>query len=254
MIRKSLKRKFLFLLSYFADLYQETSIRGFYRRFYQPFYKPKTLTETLSKMAKVGEIEKKIVKGKTVYKISAKGEKLLDEIIPLEKLSNQPWDGWWRMVIFDIEERNRLVRNMIRMKLKELGFGMWQESVYITPHPVMEEMNEFFQEKNLYPRCVCLQAKKTGIKDDRILAERVFRLSTLTSEYNSLSEEVVLELGKIKQGKIKKDEGLKRLHVFIDQFEGLLLKDPFLPKELYLGHKERDKLRKLISSLAKTLF
>ena len=48
-----------------------------------------------------------------------------------------------------IEEKEKHIRDMIRRKLKSLGFAMWQESVYLTPHPIAEEMNEFLEEKNL---------------------------------------------------------------------------------------------------------
>ena len=33
------------------------------------------------------------------------------------------WDGKWRVVVFDIPERNKNARNALRQKLKDLGFG-----------------------------------------------------------------------------------------------------------------------------------
>ena len=43
-------------------------------------------------------------------------------------------DGIWRIVIFDIPETQRKVRNFLRQKLKQLGFKLWQNSIWISPY------------------------------------------------------------------------------------------------------------------------
>jgi len=252
MLRKGFKRNLLFFLSFCADIYSELSVRSFYRNFYAPgAYKPETVTQYLSRMARVGEIGKKVVRGKAVFVISTKGERLLDEVIPLKKLGEEKWDGWWRIVIFDIEEKNRYARDMIRKKLIELGFGMWQKSVYITPHPVAEEINEYFEEKDLYPRCICLEARKAGVKDDRRLAEQVFGLEELTTKYAKLSDEIKFETETHMKINAKSKNVNIRLQTFLDRFEELLFIDPFLPKELSAYYEGREKTQEAIALFSK---
>jgi DNA-binding transcriptional regulator PaaX len=43
-------------------------------------------------------------------------------------------DGVWKMVIFDIPERQRQVRTFLRSKLKALGFKKWQSSIWLSPY------------------------------------------------------------------------------------------------------------------------
>lgn len=43
---------------------------------------------------------------------------------------NKKWDGKWRLVIWDIPEKRRLARDLLRYKLKQLGFTQWQKSVW----------------------------------------------------------------------------------------------------------------------------
>lgn len=43
------------------------------------------------------------------------------------------WDGRWRIVIFDIPADRAAQRNMLRHKLKEIGFIMMQRSVWVFP-------------------------------------------------------------------------------------------------------------------------
>lgn len=45
------------------------------------------------------------------------------------------WDKKWRIVVFDIPEKNRLFRDVLRQHLYALGFLKLQNSVFISPHP-----------------------------------------------------------------------------------------------------------------------
>lgn len=72
----------------------------------------------------------------------------IDElIIPEQKY----WDKKWRIVIFDIPEKLKHVRNTLRKKLKELGFIELQKSVFIYPYPCKDEIDfiiEVFDLRN----------------------------------------------------------------------------------------------------------
>jgi len=52
----------------------------------------------------------------------------------------QHWDGWWRVIIFDISDKHKNERNLFREKLKMLGFYKLQESVFVIPYPCEEEL------------------------------------------------------------------------------------------------------------------
>lgn len=50
------------------------------------------------------------------------------------------WDKKWRVIIFDIPQTSRLIRDIFRKKLKELGFYPIQQSVWIIPYPCQKEI------------------------------------------------------------------------------------------------------------------
>ena len=64
------------------------------------------------------------------------------------------WDGKWRLVIFDIPETKRRVRDALRRKLKELGFLEFQKSVFVHPYRCTDEIhfvvNFFDAEEHVY--------------------------------------------------------------------------------------------------------
>jgi DNA-binding transcriptional regulator PaaX len=55
-------------------------------------------------------------------------------------------DGVWRLVIFDIPEKQRQVRNVIRAKLVSLGFKKWQNSIWISPYTMAPEIEQELNE------------------------------------------------------------------------------------------------------------
>lgn len=44
------------------------------------------------------------------------------------------WDKRWRVVIFDVPEKRRAVRNKLRTMMRELGFVRLQDSVWVYPY------------------------------------------------------------------------------------------------------------------------
>ncbi|MBI5620339.1 hypothetical protein HY949_00995 [Candidatus Gottesmanbacteria bacterium] len=55
------------------------------------------------------------------------------------------WDGKWRVVAFDIQEKYKKLRDVFRMRLGQLGLYQLQESVYVSPYPCFDEV-EFLRE------------------------------------------------------------------------------------------------------------
>jgi phenylacetic acid degradation operon negative regulatory protein len=51
-------------------------------------------------------------------------------------------DGVWKMVIFDIPETQRQIRNILRAKLVSLGFKKWQNSIWISPYTIAPEIED----------------------------------------------------------------------------------------------------------------
>jgi len=68
--------------------------------------------------------------------ITKKGELCLLKETAYENLNNKKrkkWDGKWRVLIFDIPEQKKNVREQIRSTLIHIGFMRLQDSVWIYP-------------------------------------------------------------------------------------------------------------------------
>lgn len=51
------------------------------------------------------------------------------------------WDGKWRLIIFDIPHHQKIARNALREKLKQIGFYPVQKSVYLIPYECEKEID-----------------------------------------------------------------------------------------------------------------
>ncbi len=79
------------------------------------------------------EAEEALKGTKRVLRLTEKGMlRAMGGRDPVERW-NRPWDGAWRMVVFDLPETQRKLRSRLRRELLAGDFGCLQGSVWITP-------------------------------------------------------------------------------------------------------------------------
>lgn len=141
---------FLLLVDDFADAMAHTSKSEMFRKFHKRMespskpwedFFPSSIKEVTGKLLRNGEVEKIETKEGTVIKLTEKGRRKILHY-RLEKLEPKKgkWDGLWRMVFFDVEETERKKRNLLRDSLKALGLKQMQESVWVSPFDVFDEV------------------------------------------------------------------------------------------------------------------
>lgn len=92
-------------------------------------------------------------KGKEVIEITEKGKlrvlKYEIEHLTIKRLKK--WDGIWRVAIFDIEEKKKLARREISIRLKAMGMICIQRSTFISPFLCKDEIDflgEYFNVRD----------------------------------------------------------------------------------------------------------
>lgn len=101
------------------------------------------LVQKISYLKRHGVI-REFYEGKKKYiEITPRGIDKLEKLglnnlkVPRPKI----WDKRWRIVIFDIPEKDRELRNIIRHRLYNLGFQQIQKSVFVYPFECTKEVN-----------------------------------------------------------------------------------------------------------------
>jgi len=144
-----------------------------YRRHYREFmgnpglknWRYKRAIQYLADRKHIRLIEKK---SQQFLKLTKKGKlKALLNRLDADLENNQPWDGKWRLIIWDIPERERRYRNQLRNFIKDRGFYMLQQSVFVIPYPLPNSAVEFLKESGLLKYIRFLRVDK--MDDDKFL-------------------------------------------------------------------------------------
>ena len=98
-------------------------------------YQAKT---TLGRLERQGLIYVEERGGKQYARTTKTGEQLL--ALSKGMARARRWDKRWRVVLFDIPERRRAVRDGLRRFMSDYGFVRLQDSVWIYPHDCEESI------------------------------------------------------------------------------------------------------------------
>lgn len=107
----------------------------------------------IRKLRDEGLVEQVKLKEDILFKLTDAGEDIL---------GNDPkhWNGKWRIVIFDIPEQKRIIRNMFRRNLKKWGFKNLQKSVWISKRDVFEKLSNYVKDLGIEQWVILIEANK----------------------------------------------------------------------------------------------
>ncbi|MDO8623778.1 MAG: hypothetical protein Q7R54_00250 [bacterium] len=94
------------------------------------------IRHTLWRLEHAGLIERTGTEHLRTVTLTAKGRATIDSVYANSYRIPEPafWDGKWRILVFDIKEKRKRVRDMLRTLLSNAGFVRMQDSVWIYPY------------------------------------------------------------------------------------------------------------------------
>ena len=120
--------------------------------------------------------------------LTQKGEQRLAGVLP----SYQPllqWAGNWMFVIFDIPEKLRFKRNILRTYLEQWKFGRLQDSVWVSVRDATEELLALCTLYKMGPPYILFWKTKQIGMDQKSAAQHIWHLKELSERYEEYVEE-----------------------------------------------------------------
>lgn len=171
---------------------------------------------------------------------TSRAHKIFYESYPLAKLRQQKWDGGWTVVTYDIPSLRKSDREYLRRKLKDLGFGCPQESLYVSPLHLEEPLQELIEGEGLGDFVWVISAQRILGLPNTTVAQKSWNLDSLNGLYSKLLEALP---------RVKKSGNKKLLKEWKEYFLSVDNADPYLPKELlskdWLGEMCKNEFTKL---------
>jgi phenylacetic acid degradation operon negative regulatory protein len=167
----------------------------------------------------------------------------------------RPWDGMWRMVLFDLPEADRSLRGKLRYKLFAEGFGCLQRSAWISPNPMNALAAEIRSLAVNAANLVLLNATPCGGEYSSDMVRAAWDFKHINQAWKTLAEHLdsVPHVSK----KLEKADFANWVGKERNLLQRCFRLDPFLPNDLlpadYQGMKTWQKRRQVLEKLTHNL-
>lgn len=189
-----------------------------------------TVRVSMSRLKQEGWFTTRREGRETVYALSDQMLHVLVHGRPrIFRRKEQPWSGRWTMVIYQVPEFDRAVREQLRKQWA--GFGQLSPSTWLAPHNLSREAREI-AARNESARIDVLWCGLQDTDEARKLAARCWDLDTLGQDYvDFLARYQHLDDEHSNSSKDGRQALVERTRI-TDDFRRFPFRDPELPQEL----------------------
>jgi len=193
--------------------------------------KEKELATALKEMEK----KKEITRNEDLIEATARAKRRIPRL-EKESYDLPLWHRNWTMIIFNVPENKKSLRDQIRYQLKKEGFAVWKNSVWVSPKELSAFLKNFFENHNLKKEVKVFKALLSKEDEEELLKE-AWSLKDIEKRYKKFVNTAKRSFARLKSLDFI-DEELKRkaldLLAKITQIEylNIIKKDPRLPRLL----------------------
>ncbi|MDD2935452.1 MAG: hypothetical protein PHX25_03180 [Candidatus Pacebacteria bacterium] len=129
------------------------------------------LNRSVEKLLEKGYLKKTRKKNNEFLELTKEGEEIINryKLGDLEIKKSKKWDKKWRVVIFDISEKKKSLRDLLRFNLNRLGFVKLQNSVWVFPYECEELI--YLLKTNFFVDSDVLYMEVNRIENEKWLKE-----------------------------------------------------------------------------------
>jgi phenylacetic acid degradation operon negative regulatory protein len=184
---------------------------------------------------------------KRVVRLTEHGRRLaLGGRDPMAQWS-RPWDGLWRLVLFDVPTQRHDLRQQLLRVLRRSHFGYLQNSVWISPDPVVDVRKALGGSKVQADAFLVMEGRPAAGESDREIVAAAWDFLLINQRY----QQYLAVLARVPTSPARMQDWTRQENA---AWKAALAIDPLLPCGLlpagYLGEKALQARRKLFAHLA----
>ncbi|OGD57315.1 CRISPR-associated endonuclease Cas2 [Candidatus Berkelbacteria bacterium RBG_13_40_8] len=193
----------------------------------------------LAKLKNLGWAERVKKADDLYYRITEKGEDYFDETLSVLRETDK-WDQKWRLVMFDIPETQRAIRDKLRRALSNLGLGILQASVWISARNIKDKIDKISQRLKLEGKIRYFEVTANTSLNHQII-EKAWNLPEVNLDLERFIKNANHALKNMGKGNGDRCNAKK----LIFEYALILKKDPKLPLEF----TEQNDIRRLARAI-----
>lgn len=192
---------------------------------YLPNYSKQIICASLGRL-----ISKKIIiKNKDKYKITKEGRLLVTKNIELIKnYKNNNSTNDYTFIMFNIPEKERTNRDVLRIFLSKNGFGRVHNTLWISLGKDISELEYLIKELNIKKNILIYNVKMDNKNLNKIIQKTYWDFNYINKEYNNFIE-------KTKKFLFSKNKSKYNARILVYSLGKIINNDPCLPKK-YLNN------------------
>ncbi|GEL77027.1 phenylacetic acid degradation operon negative regulatory protein PaaX [Tenuibacillus multivorans] len=191
----------------------------------------------ISRMSKQGWVQSEKRGNKSYYFLTEQGKARMDEAGRRIYQEESPsWDERWRILVYNIPEEKRNLRDQLRKELVWSGFGLLSNSCWITPNPLEEQVHRLIDKYDIASYVTLFDASYEGMNTSKSLVEKCWDLEDVNERYSQFiqeySQKYYIDKNLIEKGEISDGTCFVKCASLVHQYRKFLFIDPNLPGEL----------------------
>lgn len=191
--------------------------------------------------------------GKHLHRLTEAGMRVALGTRDPETCWSQKWDRKWRLLLFDIPERDASKRRELRRALTAAGFGCLQASVWISPSPPPDLSKVQRSDGADCSRIISLEADSKGLAMDKRMVTTAWNFPAINAKYRDYMK------FQEKFRDVQRDPSAEKLGEWcraeFAEWKRATANDPLLPAALiprdYLGKKALHHRQRMLDELAR---
>lgn len=214
----------------------------------------------VSRMSKQGWVQSERRGNKSFYSLTDRGLiRMAEASRRIYKEPTPPWDGKWWILLYNIQEEKRHLRDKLREELVWSGFGQLSNSCWITPNNLEKEINLLIKKYGIEENVTFFHATYKGMEDHTSLVEKCWDLDEVNEKYaqfiKQYSQKYIIHKNKINKNEMSDSSCFVEKALLVHEFRKFLFIDPSLPDELlpekWLGDSAADLFKEYNDILSK---
>src|SRR5262249_13493636 len=168
--------------------------------------------------------------GSSRYRLTQRGEELIEEGTRRIYGHRAAWDGRWLLVSYSLPEPRRDQRDRLRQGLSFLGLGSLGNGLFITPHDLRTQVRDLIRRHGVESDVTVHHGTLEWPADPAQVVARAWDLDGLGATYAEFRERTARELRGLEA--MDDREAFRRRFLLTHEFRRFPFSDPYLPDAL----------------------